>query len=184
MIIEGCCYPFVPLIYFRKGTTMETRNTWKDTFENIFKKRRTNGRIHSTGSDGRSSSKSDSESSCSGGEVAKVIGTKDFQIVQKLGVGGFGKVFLAKYKSGGNRYVALKVVVKKEIPNTKTDREHVQAEHFCLTHFQHPFLVKLYCSYQTPSKLIYAMEFLQGGELFSWMEKFQKFSKVNIVHNF
>ena len=88
---------------------------------------------------------------------------------------GTDTVFLAKYKSGGNRYVALKVVVKKEIPNTKTDREHVQAEHFCLTHFGHPFLVKLYCSYQTPSKLIYAMEFLQGGELFSWMEKFQKF---------
>ena len=182
MIIEGCCYPFVPLIYFRKGTTMENRNSWKDTFENIFKKRRINGRIHSTGSEGRSS-KSNSESSCSGEDVAKVIGTKDFQIVQKLGVGGFGKVFLAKYKSGGNRYVALKVVVKKEIPDTKTDLEHVQAEHFCLTQFGHPFLVKLHFSYQTPSKLIYAMEFLQGGELFSWMEKFQKFSKVNNVYN-
>ena len=72
------------------------------------------------------------------------------------------------------------MIVKKEIPNNRTDREHVQAEHFCLTHFGHPFLVKLHCSYETPSKLIYAMEFLQGGELFSWMEKFQKFSKVII----
>ena len=73
------------------------------------------------------------------------------------------------------------MIIKKDIPNNKTDREHVQAEHFCLTHFGHPFLVKLHCSYATPTKLIYAMEFLQGGELFSWMEKFQKFSKVNII---
>ena len=74
------------------------------------------------------------------------------------------------------------MIIKKDIPNNKTDREHVQAEHFCLTHFGHPFLVKLHCSYATPTKLIYAMEFLQGGELFSWMEKFQKFSKVNMYY--
>ena len=50
-----------------------------------------------TGSDGRSS-KSNSESSSSSEEISKVISTKDFQIVQKLGVGGFGNVFLAKYR--------------------------------------------------------------------------------------
>ena len=50
-----------------------------------------------TGSDGRSS-KSNSESSSSNEEISKVISTKDFQIVQKLGVGGFGNVFLAKYR--------------------------------------------------------------------------------------
>ena len=62
--------------------------------------------------------------------------------------------------------------MKKEIPNTRADKEHVKAEHSILTNLTHPFLVKLYCCYQTPSKLFYAMEFLQGGELFTWMEKF------------
>lgn len=164
-------------------TQSQRRSTWKDTLASLFKRRRTNERGNSlAGSDGRSS-KSNSESSSSSEEISKVISTKDFQIVQKLGVGGFGNVFLAKYRQntgkskGDKRYVALKVIIKKDIPNNKTDREHVQAEHFCLTHFSHPFLVKLHCSYATPTKLIYAMEFLQGGELFSWMEKFQKFSK-------
>jgi len=158
---------------------MEKRKPWIN-LANLFKKRRTNESINSTGSDGRSSN-SNSESSSFNEEIAKVIGTKDLQIVQKLGEGGFGKVFLAKYNQDKSkfrgRHFALKVVVKKDIPDTKTDREHVQTEHFCLTHYGHPFLVKLHFSYQTPSKLIYAMEFLQGGEMFSWMEKLYKFSK-------
>merc|ERR1711962_1359679 len=162
-----------------KYCIMEKRKPWIN-LANLFKKRRTNESINSTGSDGRSSN-SNSESSSFNEEIAKVIGTKDLQIVQKLGEGGFGKVFLAKYNQDKSkfrgRHFALKVVVKKDIPDTKTDREHVQTEHFCLTHYGHPFLVKLYFSYQTPSKLIYAMEFLQGGEMFSWMEKLYKFSK-------
>ena len=73
--------------------------------------------------------------------------------------------------------VALKVIVKKEIPETRADREHVKAEHFVQTNMSHPFLAKLFCSYQTPSRIFYAIEFLQGGELFSWMEKFEKFTE-------
>ena len=75
---------------------------------------------------------------------------------------------------------SLQVIVKKDIPNTRADKEHVKAEHVCLTNLTHPFLVKLYCCYQTPSKLFYAMEFLQGGELFTWMEKFGVFPTVSI----
>ena len=70
--------------------------------------------------------------------------------------------------------------MKKEIPNTRADKEHVKAEHVCLTNLTHPFLVKLYCCYQTPSKLFYAMEFLQGGEMFTWMEKFGVVPTVSI----
>lgn len=133
---------------------------WSLSF-NIFKK--------------RTSSESNGLSSSSSGSSKTEIGIEDFKIVRKLGHGGFGRVFLAKYNQ---KMVALKVIVKKEIPDSKTDKEHVKAEHFCLTNFGHPFLVKLFCSYQTPTKLFYAMEFCQGGELFSWLEKFGKFKKV------
>lgn len=152
----------------------------------MFKKRRSNDATATAKasedcrSDGRSSSNSSRGSSTTssfGEHDTKAISGQDFQIIRKLGHGGFGRVFLAKHKSS-QRLVALKAIVKKEIPDSKTDREHVTAEHFCLTHLKSPFLVKLYCSYQTPSKLFYAMEFLQGGELFSWLEKFGKFTKV------
>ncbi len=150
---------------------------------NIFKKRRsteTNHASNGSQSDGKFSNSSSGSSFASSLEIKTEIGQKDFQIVRKLGHGGFGRVFLAKYKgTAPENLVALKIIVKKEIPDSKTDREHVQAEHFCLTNLGHPFLVKLYCAYQTPTKLYYAMEFLQGGELFSWMEKFGKFKKVS-----
>lgn len=151
---------------------------------NLFKKRRSNdsSKVSSedcSRSDGRSSNSSRGSSLTSIGEAdTKAITGQDFQIIRKLGHGGFGRVFLAKHKPT-QQLVALKAIVKKEIPDSKTDREHVTAEHFCLTHLGHPFLVKLFCSYQTPSKLFYAMEFLQGGELFSWLEKFGKFKKVS-----
>jgi serine/threonine protein kinase len=82
-------------------------------------------------------------------------------------------------KGPDERCLAMKVIKKREIPQTATDREHVKAEHYSLTTLSHPFVVKLYVSYQTPSRLFYVMEFLQGGELFTWMEKFQTFSKVS-----
>ena len=43
---------------------------------------------------------------------------------------------MAKYKAGSEdkgQIVALKVIVKKEISPTATDKEHVKAEHYCLT---------------------------------------------------
>ena len=152
-------------------------------------KRKSNGEtidINGGGSsDGCCSSRCSSESSESSGQPPQPINAslKDFKIVRKLGHGGFGRVFLAKYffdKTSENKsqLVALKVINKKEIAPTQTDREHVKAEYYCLRNMRHPFLVRLYCSYQTPSKLFYAMEFLQGGELFSWMEKYGKFTKV------
>ena len=166
------------------GLMME-KKTWKSGLSfSLFKKRKSNdGKVHldsqsSITSDGRSSQNT-SESSSETSLKADQISIKDFDIVRKLGHGGFGKVFLAKYRPMSDKLMAIKVIVKKEIPDNKTDREHVQAEHFCLTHFGYPFIVRLYCSFQTPSKLFYATEFLQGGELFSWMEKFGKFSKVS-----
>ena len=43
---------------------------------------------------------------------------------------------------------------------------------------KHPFIVKLFAAFDTPSKLFYATEFLQGGELFTWLEKFGVFDRV------
>ena len=97
------------------------------------------------------------------------------------GVGGFGQVFQVKLKSDGeeDRYYALKVMRKSDIPNTRSDREHVKSEHHALTSLTHPFIVKLMCCYQSPSKLFYVTEFLQGGELYTWMERAQRFDRVS-----
>ena len=157
---------------------MATKGSWTSNLPfRIFKKSRISEKSLSSDENIGRNSENSSESS-SGSENKTEFGLQDFEVLRKLGHGGFGRVFLAQSKVS-KKLVALKVIVKKEIPETKTDREHVVAEHFCLTHFGYPFLVRLHCSFQTPTKLFYATEFLQGGELFSWMEKFGKFSRVS-----
>ena len=49
---------------------------------------------------------------------------------------------------------------------------------------KHPFIVKLFAAFDTPSKLFYATEFLQGGELFTWLEKFGVFDRVRFYLKF
>ena len=144
----------------------------------LFKKRKEN---RSTSDEGFASNTS-SENEVNTTLVADKPGIDDFQIIRKIGKGGFGRVFLAKH-TNQNKLVALKVIVKKEVPESKSDKEHVKAEHFVQTNMSHPFIAKLWCSFQTKSKIFYALEFLQGGELFSWMEKFERFSEVKI-HDF
>ena len=40
-----------------------------------------------------------------------------------------------------------------------------------------PFIVKLHYAFQTPAKLYFVMDFLNGGELFFHLRKDQKFSE-------
>jgi len=39
-------------------------------------------------------------------------------------------------------------------------------ERIILEHLDHPFIVKLHFAFQTPEKLYFVMDFLNGGELF------------------
>ena len=153
---------------------MDQRSSTYPWLFQLFKKRKENRSTSATDEGFASNTSSENE-------VKILVDDKpvveDFQILRKIGKGGFGRVFLAKH-SKRNKLVALKVIVKKEVPESKSDREHVKAEHFVQTNMSHPFIAKLWCSFQTKSKIFYALEFLQGGELFSWMEKFERFSEV------
>ena len=157
---------------------MDQRSSTYPWLFQLFKKRKENRSTSATDEGFASNTSSENE-------VKILVDDKpvveDFQILRKIGKGGFGRVFLAKH-SKRNKLVALKVIVKKEVPESKSDREHVKAEHFVQTNMSHPFIAKLWCSFQTKSKIFYALEFLQGGELFSWMEKFERFSEV--INNF
>ena len=51
------------------------------------------------------------------------------------------------------------------------------AERDILEKIDSPFIVKLHYAFQTPAKLYFAMDFLNGGELFYHLRKDQKFSE-------
>jgi len=54
--------------------------------------------------------------------------------------------------------------------------EHIKAEKAILEQIAHPFIVNLYASFQDTDRLYMLMEYVIGGELFSYLRKVGRFS--------
>ncbi|XP_048078112.1 serine/threonine-protein kinase Sgk2 isoform X6 [Ursus arctos] len=97
----------------------------------------------------------------------------DFDFLKVIGKGSYGKVLLAKHKSDGTFY-AVKVLQKKSI--LKKKENHIMAERsVLLKNVQHPFLVGLRYSFQTPEKLYFVLDYVNGGELFFHLQRERRF---------
>eukprot|EP01114_Cavostelium_apophysatum_P015811 TRINITY_DN438_c0_g1_i5.p1 TRINITY_DN438_c0_g1~~TRINITY_DN438_c0_g1_i5.p1 ORF type:complete len:382 (+),score=103.60 TRINITY_DN438_c0_g1_i5:237-1382(+) len=114
-----------------------------------------------------------SDSSGLGGSLKK-IGVSDFDLLHVIGKGSFGKVLQVRKKDTGKIY-AMKVLNKKNILENN-ELEHTRAEKEILQKLIHPFLVNLNYSFQTPDKLYFIMDYINGGELFYHLQKEQKFT--------
>lgn len=81
----------------------------------------------------------------------------DFSVHQMIGKGSFGEVYLVEYKETRDLY-AMKVFSKKNVQAQNLMR-FLNVEKKIMTYFNHPFLVKLFCAFQTPKKLYLIMEY-------------------------
>jgi len=102
------------------------------------------------------------------------VTSHDFDLLKKLGKGGYGQVYLAKKVYGVmvGEYFAMKVVKKARlITNKKNDTKYAMTERNILEAVNHPFLVKLYFAFQTNHSLFLVLEYLAGGELFMQLER-------------
>ncbi|XP_016074886.1 PREDICTED: lethal(3)malignant brain tumor-like protein 1 [Miniopterus natalensis] len=98
----------------------------------------------------------------------------DFDFLKVIGKGNYGKVLLAKRKSDGMFY-AVKVLQKKSILKNK-EQNHIMAErNVLLKNVRHPFLVGLRYSFQTPEKLYFVLDYVNGGELFFHLQRERRF---------
>jgi len=66
--------------------------------------------------------------------------------------------------------MALKILKKSEIIRLK-QVEHVKQERAVLSLVEHPFVVNLLTTFQDDKRLFMLMEFINGGELFSYLRK-------------
>eukprot|EP01101_Sappina_pedata_P008412 TRINITY_DN4647_c0_g1_i1.p1 TRINITY_DN4647_c0_g1~~TRINITY_DN4647_c0_g1_i1.p1 ORF type:complete len:420 (+),score=114.98 TRINITY_DN4647_c0_g1_i1:184-1260(+) len=98
----------------------------------------------------------------------------DFRLLQTLGVGSFGKVRLGQHIPT-SKYCCLKILEKATIIRMKQG-EHIKSERAVLSACTHPFVVKLYSTFQDEANLYFVMEFVHGGELFSLIRKNRKLS--------
>jgi RAC serine/threonine-protein kinase len=121
----------------------------------------------------------DSSSSTSLSRSERAVATRgvsvkadDFESLKVIGSGGFGKVLQVRYKPTGQIF-AMKVLNKKEI--VEADEVHkTKTEKSILMKLDHPFLVKLHFAFQTPAKVIFVMDYVNGGELFFHLSKQQR----------
>ncbi|XP_063065649.1 serine/threonine-protein kinase Sgk2 [Engraulis encrasicolus] len=100
----------------------------------------------------------------------------DFDFLSVIGKGTFGKVLLAKLKSDGNFY-AVKVLQKNVILKKKEQKNIMAERNVLLKSLKHPFLVNLHYSFQTPEKLYFVLDYVNGGELFYHLQRERCFSE-------
>jgi len=120
-----------------------------------------------------------SEEQETNGENTLSIG--DFNLLKVIGQGSFGKVLLVSKKEEPNKgkVFAMKVLNKSTII-ARNEVEHTKSEKSILMKLEFPFLVKLHYSFQTPDKLYFVMDYINGGELFYHLQKEKKFSEERV----
>lgn len=97
----------------------------------------------------------------------------DFQILRTLGTGSFGRVHLVRSNHNG-RFYALKVLKKQTIVKLK-QVEHTNDERRMLSVVSHPFLIRMWGTFQDAEQVFMVMDYIEGGELFSLLRKSQRF---------
>jgi len=109
---------------------------------------------------------------------ANKIGPEDFDLLQVIGEGSFGKVFQVRKKDSQKIY-AMKVLNKKTILE-RNEVDHTKTEKDLLQRLVHPFLVNLYFSFQSADKIYFVMDFVNGGELYSHLQREKKFPEPRV----
>jgi len=95
-----------------------------------------------------------------------------FTVGETLGTGSFGRVLMVTRTAGekGHNYMAMKIISKDRVVKTR-QTEHTFNEKNILFSMDSRFIVKLY-DYFCDSKSIYMnLEFINGGEMFTHIQK-------------
>ncbi|XP_034659666.1 microtubule-associated serine/threonine-protein kinase 3 isoform X1 [Drosophila subobscura] len=86
----------------------------------------------------------------------------DFDIAKLISNGAYGAVYLVKHKTTRQRF-AMKKINKNNLI-LRNQVEQVFAERDILSFADNPFVVSMYCSFETKKHLCLVMEYVEGGD--------------------
>ncbi|AYU77111.1 mitogen-activated protein kinase kinase 2 [Leishmania infantum JPCM5] len=95
-----------------------------------------------------------------------LVTMENYQIIESIGEGSFGKVYKARIKGTG-QIVAMKFIVKKG--KNEKELKNLRSEIEILTKLNHPHIIMLFDSFETDSDFVVVMEYAQG-ELYDILE--------------
>lgn len=90
---------------------------------------------------------------------------KDFLIEKQIGIGGYGKIVLAKHKATNNLY-ALKIMPKRNVQKSKRLMT-AEVEKHCLEILDNKYIVKMLGYFEDPLNYNYVLEYVDNGDMFS-----------------
>lgn len=101
----------------------------------------------------------------------------DFNFISTLGTGTFGRVRLVKHRDDPPEAfpLALKCLKKNEIIRLK-QIEHVKSEKAILARINHPYIVNLKGTFQSPTHVFMLLDYACGGELFTLLRREGRFA--------
>jgi len=96
-------------------------------------------------------------------EEGKKIQFSSFEIISKVGQGAFGQVFKVRLIDTNN-FFAMKSISKKFLESTK-QLKYALSECNILKEINHPFIIKMHYTIQTPEYLHIILDLCEGGDL-------------------
>lgn len=95
-------------------------------------------------------------------KFSKIPSEKDFDCIKLISNGAYGAVYLVRHKETRQRY-AMKKIVKNNLM-LRNQIEQVFAERDIMSFTDNPFVVSMYCSFETKKHLCLVMEYVEGGD--------------------
>ncbi|EAR97251.2 plant dual-specificity MAP kinase kinase family domain protein (macronuclear) [Tetrahymena thermophila SB210] len=112
------------------------------------------------------------------GRLESELKTSDFQVLDRLGKGAFGKVYKTKLQKTGQIF-ALKQMEKQQILKQGMVKQ-IQTEVKVMYSLDHPNIIKLYNHFEEDAYIYLMIEYASGGQLWQKLTKEGRFDENTV----